>query len=109
MLPKVEGESLRAYIMTDLTSELQVNNRFKLLEPLGGCHEASYSSIDCILVPGLGFDDQGQRIGYGLGYYDRLLSKVKSMSIGVAFSEQKLPDLIDKDAHDRAVDRVFYI
>lgn len=109
LLPKVEGELLKAYLITDLETELQVNNRFKILEPLGVCHPVVHSDIDCLLVPGLGFDDQGHRIGYGLGHYDRLLSKVTSMSIGIAFSEQKLAELIDKEPHDRVVDRVFYI
>ncbi len=45
------------------------------------------------LVPGLGFDRTGGRLGRGRGYYDRLLREVRGLKIGVAFSWQILPEL----------------
>ena len=44
--------------------------------------------IDLFLLPGLGFDRHGGRIGYGKGYYDRLLRKTVAPRIALAFQEQ---------------------
>ncbi len=46
---------------------------------------------DVILVPLLGFDRQGYRLGYGAGHYDRLLPQTCGLTIGVAFSAQEVP------------------
>lgn len=45
------------------------------------------------LVPGLGFDRTGGRLGRGRGYYDRLLREVRGLKIGVAFSWQVVPEV----------------
>ena len=62
--------------------------------------------FDVIIVPMLGFDIDLQRIGYGGGYYDRLLSKQRNaFSIGVCFGKC-LVDKIPKEAHDVALNRI---
>jgi 5-formyltetrahydrofolate cyclo-ligase len=66
---------------------------------------ANYSSLSLILVPGLAFDIHGNRIGFGAGHYDRLLSKIPTscIRIGIAFREQivtKLPS----DTFDQKMD-----
>ena len=45
-----------------------------------------------VLVPGLAFDDDGRRLGYGRGYYDRALSLVDpERCIGLLLDEQRVP------------------
>jgi 5-formyltetrahydrofolate cyclo-ligase len=44
--------------------------------------------IDLVVVPGLAFDRQGYRFGYGGGFYDRFLGMTRSTSIGLSFSQQ---------------------
>jgi 5-formyltetrahydrofolate cyclo-ligase len=59
---------------------------------------------DWILVPGLAFDRAGRRLGYGAGYYDRLLARLPGVPrIAVAFSIQVI-DQIPVDDHDLPVD-----
>ncbi len=65
------------------------------------------SSIDVAIVPGLAFDRRGNRVGFGRGYYDRLLSRLRpgALKIGLAFDCQ-IFDEIQADRHDVAVDTV---
>tara|TARA_R110002124_G_scaffold114535_14_gene269315 strand:+ start:5877 stop:6464 length:588 start_codon:yes stop_codon:yes gene_type:complete len=62
---------------------------------------------DIVLVPLLGFDNQGTRLGYGGGYYDRTLAHMKKTPrlIGLAFAAQEL-DSIPRDSHDVPLDAV---
>lgn len=57
--------------------------------------------IDAVVAPGLGFDRRGFRLGYGGGYYDRLLSRCRpdALRIGIGFHCQ-LVDEIPHDEHD---------
>ena len=62
-----------------------------------------------LLIPLVGFDDQFNRLGYGGGYYDRYLSKIKDhhkiIKIGVGFSFQKLKN-IPINKHDIKLDYI---
>jgi 5-formyltetrahydrofolate cyclo-ligase len=58
---------------------------------------------DIILVPGLGFDREGRRLGRGGGYMDRLLQGVRGLRVGVAFSIQVIPK-VPVIAHDEPMD-----
>lgn len=56
-----------------------------------------------VLVPGLLFDKQGNRLGRGKGYYDRYLESFGGLKIGICF-ELQLKDLLPVDSHDQKVD-----
>lgn len=58
-----------------------------------------------MLVPGLGFSRRGERIGRGMGYFDRFLAQAgfEGIACGLAF-EAQLVDALPVDAHDRPVD-----
>jgi 5-formyltetrahydrofolate cyclo-ligase len=62
---------------------------------------------DIVLMPLLGFDKQGTRLGYGGGYYDRTLARMskKPKLIGLAFAAQEL-DVIPREAHDVPLDAI---
>ena len=62
-----------------------------ILEPVPQlCESAALEDIDLILVPGVAFDLSGGRIGYGGGFYDRLLKKLRpgQTAIALAFEVQ---------------------
>ena len=79
---------------------------YGILEPVEDkIKEVSLEEIDLIIVPGLGFDEQGNRIGHGGGYYDDLLSKSKALHIGLAFESQIVKE-IPTEKHDMSVDKI---
>ena len=61
--------------------------------------------FDVICVPGVAFDRNGGRIGYGAGYYDRYLVNSNCVKIGLAY-EMQLVDAVPRDAYDVQVDGV---
>jgi 5-formyltetrahydrofolate cyclo-ligase len=60
---------------------------------------------DVTIVPMLGFDRAGYRLGYGKGHYDRLLASAPTIAVGVAFAAQELPAL-PHQPHDRRLDYI---
>ena len=68
------------------------------------------NSIDLIIVPAVAFDLKGNRIGRGLGYYDRFLQALprRIPCIGLAFDFQVLNRIPGIESHDFPVDRVLY-
>lgn len=60
-------------------------------------------NVNAFIVPGLAFDTQGSRLGYGGGYYDALLSQASSsvIRIGVCYDWQISETLLPREAHDR--------
>ncbi|MDD5097808.1 MAG: 5-formyltetrahydrofolate cyclo-ligase [Candidatus Omnitrophica bacterium] len=65
--------------------------------------------LDLVIVPGLAFDKQGNRLGRGKGYYDRFLSTLSNRadSIGLAFDFQILP-LVPTNTHDVSVKQIIF-
>ncbi|GAB6060252.1 5-formyltetrahydrofolate cyclo-ligase [Desulfonatronum parangueonense] len=70
----------------------------------GRCSMVDPLICDCILTPGVAFDRQGFRLGFGGGYYDRLLALtgVEVLTIGMAYDFQVLDDL-PREPHDQSV------
>lgn len=68
---------------------------------------APQTEPDIVIMPLLGFDSQGTRLGYGGGYYDRTLAHMNKTPklIGLAFAAQEL-DSIPRDSHDVPLDAI---
>ncbi|URZ87302.1 5-formyltetrahydrofolate cyclo-ligase [Floricoccus penangensis] len=83
VIPKVIGKGLMKFYTYD-EDKLELS-KFGIWEPVG------LDSVipDLILVPGLAFDREGYRIGYGGGFYDRYLENYHGETISLAFDFQK--------------------
>ncbi len=90
--------------VTDLAHDLALGP-FQVREPVASCPVVPLNRLDLALVPGLGFDARGRRLGRGKGHYDRLLAGFTGMKIGVAFDFQ-IVDEVPCEAHDIALDAV---
>lgn len=84
--------SLRLSYLSDLS--VLVPSTFGVPEPIGNEIPAAAGDVDTIILPMLGFDRYGGRLGYGAGYYDRFLAKNQRIrKIGIAFGCQEAEQL----------------
>jgi 5-formyltetrahydrofolate cyclo-ligase len=93
-LPRFDSAS-HGYVacrVQNLRSEI-VTGQFGIREPGAKCVEIPLNRLDLVLVPGVGFDLQGRRLGRGRGFYDRLLADVDGIKCGIAFDEQVVDEI----------------
>lgn len=99
----IDAGALELHLVSD-ESDL-VRGAFGILEPSPEAPVVAPDSIDVVLVPGVGFDAHGFRVGYGGGYYDRLLPLLENaVRVGIAFDEQLLAKPLHREEHDEPVD-----
>ena len=98
--------------MAGYSPESLVPARFGILEPHETCPALSTEDFAgaVILVPGLAFDREGFRLGYGGGYYDRFLAALREAripvtTVGLVFA-QCLGETLPRGVYDLPVDRV---
>lgn len=83
--PKVENSEMRFYYINNINDLNRVGS-FGIMEPEGN---NLAEDIEIMIVPGICFDRQNNRIGFGGGYYDKYLSKNRDIfKIGICFREQ---------------------
>jgi len=78
---------------------------FGLLEPSSENPKLDPKDFEIIFVPGIAFDLKKGRIGYGEGFYDKILKNIPAFKIGVAFSFQIFEEL-PLEKHDQRVDLI---
>lgn len=93
-----ETHELTNYLLTD-TTVLQTSV-WGIPEPQGGIVIAP-EQMEVVFVPLLVFDEQGHRIGYGKGFYDRFLSRCtgETVKVGLSFfgAEKAIPGILSSD------------
>ena len=109
VLPRVnrEARALELHRVKDVDAELRPGV-WGIREPdPASCPRVRPEDVDFVLVPGVAFDVRGGRIGYGGGYYDRLIAECAHgpALVAAAFEVQIVPD-VPVGPDDRRVDRV---
>lgn len=96
------GKTLEHILLTDNT-KLQ-NNKWSIPEPVGGL-EVPVDKIDLVFIPLLAFDRQGNRIGYGGGYYDKFLASCRedTLKVGLSFFDP-IARISEVEPHDVPLD-----
>lgn len=104
-VPKVCGEEMRFILMTDL--DAVAKGYAGIPEPIADGPIAQDPTA-LVLMPGLAFDRQGRRLGYGGGFYDKFLAaEPNHPKITLCYDFQLLPAL-ETDSHDIPVDLVIW-
>ncbi len=113
LLPCVDGDDLRLRQYTGPEC-MVAGEQFGIGEPAGrdrlgaaGSEERTdLEAVDMIIVPGVAFDRQRNRMGRGRGFYDRMLkSTPNAVKVGIAYDFQ-LMDTIPTEPHDVKMDEV---
>ena len=93
-----EDCSMTHFLLTENTRIKK--NKWNIPEPLDGI-EVSEKKIDVVFIPLLAYDTNGNRLGYGKGFYDTFLShcKPETIKVGLSFFEAEKPfeEVFDKD------------
>lgn len=105
LLPKVNGSTLDIKVFDGMENML-ADNKYGILEPQGENFE-NLDFIDLILVPGLAFDKNLNRLGRGKGYYDGLLKNSNAKKIAVCYDFQIFEN-VPVEFHDIKVDNVIF-
>ena len=103
VIPKiVDDNRLEHFLLNDQT--LLKNNRWGIPEPLSGI-TINPKQIEVVFVPLLVFDQQGHRVGYGKGYYDRFLDQCSesTLKVGLTFFDP-VTKIEDIETHDISLD-----
>ena len=104
-VPKVYGEKMQFIYLTDLS---RVEKGYASIpEPIDDGPVADDPTA-LVLMPGLAFDPEGHRMGYGGGFYDRFLEKEPNHpTLALCYDFQMLPHL-ETEEHDIPVDCVLW-
>ena len=103
VLPRIKGKNLELYIITNLKHTEK--GKFNIPEPIKNLPKIKPGAVDLLLIPGVVFAENGNRIGYGKGFYDRLLKKITCPKIGIAYEFQIVKNIAG-EAHDIQMDMI---
>jgi 5-formyltetrahydrofolate cyclo-ligase len=108
VVPRVDRPSrmLELHAISDLGRDI-APGYLGIDEPLPHCASVEPTAIDWVLVPGVAFDLSGHRIGYGGGYYDRLLPSLRRDAPRIAGAfELQIVERIQAAPHDVRIDAI---
>ena len=105
VLPRVEGDDIVA--VTFAPGDEVAAVAFGAMEPTGTTL-APPEEVDVVITPGVAFDRDGRRVGYGGGFYDRFLPRTRRgvAAIAIGFAVQIVAEALPAASFDRPVDAI---
>ncbi len=103
ILPKVKGNDLALFEIKDFNHDVSPGT-WGIPEPRES-RPVDPVDIDLIVTPGAAFDERGNRVGYGAGYYDRILAGYHGTTVALAFEAQLVKE-VPSAAHDVPVKKI---
>ena len=103
VLPKVDRKNHLLLLYEIKSIEELVPGYMGIPEPavLSEERTITVNDIEAVVIPGAGFDERGDRIGYGGGYYDRLLASIgKDLPVIAPAYEEQITESIPSEPHD---------
>lgn len=109
LLPRmIDAFHFEPFEVHDLSRDLVCHPKWNVKQPhFDRCAKVAREHVQCVLVPGLGFDTRCHRIGYGKGIYDRFLKGITCPVYGIGFKEQHINGTIPVEPYDVALTAVF--
>jgi len=104
VLPRVVGDSLE---LREYVPGLLQEGKFGIEEPAPSAPQVDPGEIDFAVIPGVAFDREGRRLGHGCGYYDRVLSRLSCLKVGVALPF-RIVEKVPADEMDVKMDMVIW-
>ncbi len=98
---EAQKRGIRVAFPISITSTFELDFRFvnslnelelgaySIREPKSTAEKATFTQNSICIVPALSFDSNGNRLGYGKGFYDRFLSRFNGLSVGITYDELK--------------------
>lgn len=105
ILPRVERENSALHLFHVKSLDDLTKGSFSISEPKEGLEQIEPEQLNLVIVPGVAYATDGHRIGYGGGFYDRLLKKLTCPKIGVAYEFQIIEN-VHGEEHDESVDLI---
>ena len=105
LLPKISGKIIQPCRIKSLKN--LETGPFQIPQPKKNCPVVEASTVELVIVPAIAFDHSGHRIGFGFGYYDKLLKKLRCPKIGLAYDFQ-IVENVPRTTHDQQVDFVVH-
>lgn len=100
LLPRIINDKI-VFIEINSNTKYEKSN-IGVMEPIGTIYDGA---IDLIIVPGVAFDREHNRLGFGKGYYDKYLKDKDIYKIGICFNKQ-LTDTLPIDDYDIKMDLI---
>ncbi|WP_124057474.1 5-formyltetrahydrofolate cyclo-ligase [Vaginisenegalia massiliensis] len=105
-LPRILPErqlSFNQYLGQD---QMEVVQKY-IHQPLASCPQIECQDLDLMIVPGVAFSTSGYRLGFGGGYYDRILANFEGPTWSMALTPQLVAEeMLALEDHDQALERI---